>query len=123
MHPPNPLLLAQLPASSNIAYASLLVRCFVLLLRASSQLRRDLATYYGYNAFMLDALLNMFAPAEAVELMEANEVDGSERNVQGGRELVRGHSSGVLLGSTAVATSTAGTPPAGTPPAGTPTSA
>jgi ribosomal RNA methyltransferase Nop2 len=38
-----------------------------------SMLKSDLSTYYGYNAFMLDALLNMFTPAEAVELMEANE--------------------------------------------------
>jgi ribosomal RNA methyltransferase Nop2 len=37
------------------------------------QLKADLATYYGYNDFMLEALLNMFTPAEAVELMEANE--------------------------------------------------
>ncbi|KAL6761124.1 NOL1/NOP2/sun family-domain-containing protein [Haematococcus lacustris] len=37
-------------------------------------LRRDLAAYYGYNEFLLDALLALFSPAEAVELMEANEV-------------------------------------------------
>eukprot|EP00798_Chlamydomonas_sp_ICE-L_P010007 gene10007-7891_t len=39
-----------------------------------TQLKRDLQTYYGYNEFMLDALLNLFTVAEAVELMEANEV-------------------------------------------------
>ncbi len=38
------------------------------------QLKRDLAHYYGYNAFMLEQLLALFSPAEAVELMEANEV-------------------------------------------------
>lgn len=38
------------------------------------QLRRDLATYYGYNAFLVDALLNLFTVAEAVELIEACEV-------------------------------------------------
>eukprot|EP00199_Chlamydomonas_sp_CCMP681_P001562 CAMPEP_0119113092 /NCGR_PEP_ID=MMETSP1180-20130426/42782_1 /TAXON_ID=3052 ORGANISM="Chlamydomonas cf sp, Strain CCMP681" /NCGR_SAMPLE_ID=MMETSP1180 /ASSEMBLY_ACC=CAM_ASM_000741 /LENGTH=923 /DNA_ID=CAMNT_0007100949 /DNA_START=9 /DNA_END=2780 /DNA_ORIENTATION=- len=39
-----------------------------------SRLKRDLAAYYGYNDFMLEALLSLFAPGEAVELMEANEV-------------------------------------------------
>ncbi|GLC55269.1 hypothetical protein PLESTB_000966400 [Pleodorina starrii] len=39
-----------------------------------AQLKRDLATYYGYNDFMVDMYLNMFSVAEAVELMEANEV-------------------------------------------------
>lgn len=38
------------------------------------QLKQDLATYYGYNTFMLEVFLNMFSAAEAVELMEANEV-------------------------------------------------
>ncbi|GIL59825.1 hypothetical protein Vafri_14549 [Volvox africanus] len=38
------------------------------------QLKRDLATYYGYNDFMVDMYLNMFSVAEALELMEANEV-------------------------------------------------
>ncbi len=38
------------------------------------QLRKDLATYYGYNDYMLEALLSLFSPGEAVELMEANEV-------------------------------------------------
>ena len=41
-----------------------------------AQLKRDLATYYGYNDFMLDALLNLFSVGEALELMEANEVRG-----------------------------------------------
>ncbi|PNW82090.1 hypothetical protein CHLRE_06g273413v5 [Chlamydomonas reinhardtii] len=39
-----------------------------------AQLKRDLATYYGYNEFMIDMYLNMFSVAEALELMEANEV-------------------------------------------------
>ena len=30
--------------------------------------------YYGYNAFLLDQLLGLFPPAEAVEFMEACEV-------------------------------------------------
>ena len=37
------------------------------------QLKRDLATYYGYNDYMLDCLLSLFAPEEAVELIAANE--------------------------------------------------
>ena len=37
------------------------------------QLKRDLVTYYGYNDFMLDSLLALFAPEEAVELIAANE--------------------------------------------------
>ena len=36
-------------------------------------LRADVATYYGYNAFLTDLILNMFPPAEAVEYLEANE--------------------------------------------------
>ena len=39
-----------------------------------SQLKRDLSTYYGYNEFMLDQILSLFPPSEAIELMEANEV-------------------------------------------------
>ena len=39
----------------------------------SLQLKRDLATYYGYNEYMLDSLLSLFAPEEAVELIAANE--------------------------------------------------
>ncbi|KAK9820619.1 hypothetical protein WJX72_012348 [[Myrmecia] bisecta] len=39
-----------------------------------AQLKRDLATYYGYNDFMLDTLLSMFSVAEALELIEACEV-------------------------------------------------
>ncbi|KAG2502071.1 hypothetical protein HYH03_000564 [Edaphochlamys debaryana] len=38
------------------------------------QLKRDLGAYYGYNDFMIDMYLNMFSVAEALELMEANEV-------------------------------------------------
>ena len=37
------------------------------------RLKRDLATYYGYNDYFLDLVLNMFSAAEAVELFEANE--------------------------------------------------
>lgn len=39
-----------------------------------AQLRKDCMLYYGYNAFLMDAVLQLFAPAEAVELLEANEV-------------------------------------------------
>ena len=39
-----------------------------------AQLKRDCAAYYGYNAFMVNALFNLFAPMEAAELLEANEV-------------------------------------------------
>lgn len=34
----------------------------------------DVETYYGYNSFMVNKLMDMFPPAEVVELMEANEV-------------------------------------------------
>lgn len=39
-----------------------------------AQLKRDVAAYYGYNDFMVNAIFNLFAPVEAVELIEANEV-------------------------------------------------
>ncbi len=39
-----------------------------------NQLKRDLATYYGYNAFLIDVILNLFTVAEALELIEACEV-------------------------------------------------
>ncbi len=38
------------------------------------QLKRDLCNYYSYNDFMIDTILNLFSVAEALELMEANEV-------------------------------------------------
>lgn len=38
------------------------------------QLKRDLCTYYGYNAFMIDTILHLFTVAEALELIEACEV-------------------------------------------------
>jgi 25S rRNA (cytosine2870-C5)-methyltransferase len=38
-----------------------------------SQLERDSMAYYGYNRFMMDAILQLFPPSEAVELLEANE--------------------------------------------------
>ena len=37
------------------------------------QLKKDCMVYYGYNAFMIDALFNLLAPAECLELIEANE--------------------------------------------------
>lgn len=39
-----------------------------------SQLRRDICTYYGYNTFLVDVILNLFTVAEALELIEACEV-------------------------------------------------
>lgn len=51
----------QLPASS------------LRLSNCRLQLKRDLETYYGYNRFMLDQILGLFSPAEAVEFIEANE--------------------------------------------------
>jgi hypothetical protein len=42
--------------------------------RLPPQLKRDLAVYYGYNSFLLDQILGLFKPAEAVEFMEACEV-------------------------------------------------
>lgn len=38
-----------------------------------AQLKSDLQTYFGYNDFLVSKFLDMFSPAEAVELMEANE--------------------------------------------------
>ena len=38
------------------------------------QLKRDVATYFGYNAFMTEAILGLFSPPEALEFLEANEV-------------------------------------------------
>ena len=38
------------------------------------QLKRDIATYFGYNAFMTEAILGLFSPPEALEFLEANEV-------------------------------------------------
>ena len=43
---------------------------------APLQLKHDLAAYYSYNEFMVDALLAMFGVGEALELIEANEVWG-----------------------------------------------
>jgi ribosomal RNA methyltransferase Nop2 len=40
---------------------------------ALQQLKRDLGEYYGYNRFMLDALLGLFSVAEALEAIEAQE--------------------------------------------------
>jgi 25S rRNA (cytosine2870-C5)-methyltransferase len=39
-----------------------------------SQLKRDCMAYYGYNKFLMEAILQLFGPAEAVELLEANGV-------------------------------------------------
>ncbi|GAQ87269.1 NOL1/NOP2/sun family protein [Klebsormidium nitens] len=38
-----------------------------------ARLAADLAAYYGYNDFLLDAFLQMFPVAEALEFLEANE--------------------------------------------------
>ncbi|KAI8810840.1 NOL1/NOP2/sun family-domain-containing protein [Cladochytrium replicatum] len=38
------------------------------------QLLKDLATYYGYNAFLVEKLFNLFTVSEALEFFEANEV-------------------------------------------------
>lgn len=38
------------------------------------QLKKDLATYYGYNDFMLDTLLGMFSVPETIACIEANEL-------------------------------------------------
>ena len=37
------------------------------------QLKADCMLYYGYNTFMMDALFNLFAPPECVELLESYE--------------------------------------------------
>lgn len=39
-----------------------------------AQLKRDLCTYYGYNTFLVDSILNLFTVAEALELIESCEV-------------------------------------------------
>lgn len=39
-----------------------------------AQLKRDLCTYYGYNTFLVDTILNLFTVAEALELIESCEV-------------------------------------------------
>lgn len=36
-------------------------------------LKRDVGFYYGYNAFLVNQVLRLFSPAEAVEFFEANE--------------------------------------------------
>ncbi|KAI8907672.1 NOL1/NOP2/sun family RNA met [Powellomyces hirtus] len=38
------------------------------------QLIKDLATYYGYNEYLLEKLFHLFPIAEAIEFFEANEV-------------------------------------------------
>jgi len=48
-----------------------------------SQLKSDLATYYGYNSYLLDQLTSLFPPGEVLELMEACE---TPRPVRGGGE-------------------------------------
>ena len=39
-----------------------------------SSLKKDLATYYGYNAFMVDYILNLFPVAEAIEVRRVTRV-------------------------------------------------
>jgi ribosomal RNA methyltransferase Nop2 len=39
----------------------------------TDRLQRDLASYYGYNDYLLGRILELFPPAEAVELLEACE--------------------------------------------------
>ena len=39
-----------------------------------SCLKKDLCTYYSYNEFMVEKLLNIFPVGEIVEVLEANEV-------------------------------------------------
>ncbi|KAF8072519.1 NOP2A [Scenedesmus sp. PABB004] len=39
----------------------------------TDQLKADLGTYYGYNAYMLDQLTSLFPPGEVLELCEACE--------------------------------------------------
>lgn len=35
---------------------------------------KDLSTYYSYNAFLMEKLLDMFGPTELIEFLEANEL-------------------------------------------------
>ncbi|CAD7697053.1 unnamed protein product [Ostreobium quekettii] len=37
-------------------------------------LKHNVKTYYGYNGFMVDCILGLFGPAEAVEFIESSEV-------------------------------------------------
>lgn len=37
------------------------------------QFKSDLATYYGYNSYLLDQLTSLFPPGEVLELLEACE--------------------------------------------------
>ncbi len=46
------------------------------LFPSSPQLKRDLCSYYNYNAFMIDTLLSLFSVGEALEVIEAQEVSG-----------------------------------------------
>jgi len=39
----------------------------------TARLAADLATYYGYNAFMLETFLQMFPVAEIGEFLDSNE--------------------------------------------------
>ncbi|KAJ2615547.1 rRNA (cytosine-C5-)-methyltransferase nop2 [Coemansia sp. RSA 1365] len=39
-----------------------------------NQLKRDMCYYYGYNEFLMDKLMELFAVSEAIEFFEANEV-------------------------------------------------
>ncbi|XP_071041811.1 28S rRNA (cytosine-C(5))-methyltransferase [Parasteatoda tepidariorum] len=39
-----------------------------------NQLRTDLCSYYSYNEFLMDKLMELFPPSELIEVLEANEV-------------------------------------------------
>jgi hypothetical protein len=47
--------------------------CVLLLPSLQPQFKHDLATYYGYNSYLLDQLTSLFPPGEVVELLEACE--------------------------------------------------
>lgn len=81
---------------------------------AALQLKRDLATYYGYNEFMVDALLAMFSVGEALELIEAQEVR-RQRPKTGLADAVPSDS---LTGHTGLSSGAANSVPPGVPAAG-----
>ncbi|AOW01512.1 NOL1/NOP2/sun family-domain-containing protein [Yarrowia lipolytica] len=40
----------------------------------TTQLLKDICSYYGYNEYLAEKLFNLFTPSEAIEFFEANEV-------------------------------------------------